>query len=114
MFLPTDIDRRHTGRPRVGKVLVKEGDIAAAGKPLFSITETGFTVTLKASAADRTKLKVGQAGHGAAVQGGGKSATGVITELDENATTDRDDQVSRPTRARCRCRASSARPTARR
>ena len=86
VFIPTDMIVAHWPT-RVSKVLVKEGDIVPAGTPLFSITETGFTVTLKASAADRSKLKVGQEVT-VQVQGGDKSATGVITELDENATID--------------------------
>ena len=86
VFIPTDMVVAHWPT-RVSKVLVKEGDLAPAGTPLFSITEAGFTVTLKANAADRSKLKVGQQVT-VQVQGGDKQATGVITELDENATID--------------------------
>ncbi len=86
VFLPTDIVAG-TWPTRVGQVLVKEGDLAVAGKPLFSLTENGFTVTLRASAADRTKLKVGQAVT-VELSGGGGTAPGVISELDETATTD--------------------------
>jgi hypothetical protein len=86
VFIPTDMIVAHWPT-RVSKVLVKEGDIVPAGTPLFSITEAGFTVTLKASAADRSKLKVGQQVT-VQLQGGDKSAPGVITELDENATID--------------------------
>src|SRR4029077_15917754 len=57
VFLPTDIITG-TWPTRIGQIEVKAGDLPAPGKPLFSLTETGFTVTLKASAADRTKLKV--------------------------------------------------------
>jgi Calx-beta domain-containing protein len=86
VFLPTDIITG-TWPTRVGQIQVKEGDLTAPGKPLFSLTETGFTVTLKASAADRTKLKVGQATT-VQLQGGTATAPGVISELDDNATTD--------------------------
>ncbi len=72
---------------RLGQVFVKEGEIAPAGTPLFSLTETDFTVTLDASAADRTKLKVGQAVT-VQLQGSTDTAPGVITELDDTATTD--------------------------
>ena len=85
-FQPTDII---TGAwpTRVGTVEVKEGDVTVPGKPLFSLTETGFTVTLRASAADRTKLKVGQTTT-VQLQGGTGTAPGVISELDDTATTD--------------------------
>jgi hypothetical protein len=86
VFIPTDMIVAHWPT-RVSKVLVEQGDIVPAGTPLFSITEAGFTVTLKASAADRSKLKVGQQVT-VQVQGGDKSAPGVITELDETATID--------------------------
>jgi hypothetical protein len=86
VFVPTDMIVAQWPT-NVSKVLVGEGDLAPAGTPLFSITETGFTVTLKASAADRSKLKVGQKVT-VEVQGGGKTADGVITELNENATVD--------------------------
>lgn len=85
-FLPTDMIAG-TWPTRLGQVFVKEGEIAPAGTPLFSLTETDFTVTLDASAADRTKLKVGQAVT-VQVQGSTDTAPGVITELDDTATTD--------------------------
>ncbi|HEY8215792.1 MAG TPA: Calx-beta domain-containing protein [Acidimicrobiia bacterium] len=88
VFIPTDMIVAHWPT-RVSKVLVDEGDLAPAGTKLFSITEAGFTVTLKANAADRSKLKVGQQVT-VQVQGGDRTATGVITELDENATIDPD------------------------
>ncbi len=87
-FLPTDMIAG-TWPTHLGEVFVKEGDIAVAGKPLFSLTETAFTVTLQASAADRTKLKVGQKVT-VQVQGATDTAPGVITELDDFATTDPD------------------------
>jgi hypothetical protein len=88
VFIPTDMIVAHWPT-RVSKVLVDEGDLAPAGTKLFSITEAGFTVTLKANAADRSKLQVGQSVT-VQVQGGDRTATGVITELDENATIDPD------------------------
>ena len=54
------------GRPASARSRSRRVTSRSPGKPLFSLTETGFTVTLKASAADRTKLKVGQADDGAA------------------------------------------------
>lgn len=85
-FLPTDMIAG-TWPTRLGQVFVKEGEIAVAGTPLFSLTETAFTVTLDASAADRTKLKVGQSVT-VQLQGADGTAPGVITELDDNVTTD--------------------------
>ncbi|MBM3658139.1 MAG: HlyD family efflux transporter periplasmic adaptor subunit [Actinobacteria bacterium] len=85
-FLPTDIIVT-TGGGRLGQLLVKEGDVVPAGTPLFTITEPNIAVTLNASAADRTKLKVGQTAT-VQVQGGASSAPGVITELDDFPTTD--------------------------
>ncbi len=87
-FLPTDIVAG-TWPTRLGEVFVKEGEVVTAGKPLFSLTETTFTVTLDASAADRTKLKVGQSVT-VQLQGADGTAPGVISELDENVTTDPD------------------------
>jgi multidrug efflux pump subunit AcrA (membrane-fusion protein) len=85
-FLPTDMIAA-TYPTRLGEVLVKEGDVVPAGTPLFTITEPSITVTLQASAADRTKLKVGQAAT-VQVQGATTSAPGVITQLDDTPTTD--------------------------
>jgi hypothetical protein len=87
-FLPTDMIAS-TYPTRLGEVLVKEGELAPAGTPLFTLTETAVTVTLDASAADRTKLKVGQIVT-VQVQGADASAPGVITELDETPTTNKE------------------------
>jgi hypothetical protein len=87
-FLPTDMIAA-TYPTRLGEVLVKEGELAPAGTPLFTLTETTVEVTLSASAADRTKLKVGQVVT-VQVQGGDASAPGVITELDDTPTTDKE------------------------
>lgn len=85
-FLPTDIVVT-TGGGRLGQVLVDVGDIVPAGTPLFTLTEPNIAVTLSASAADRTKLKVGQTAT-VQVQGGTASAPGIITQLDDFPTTD--------------------------
>src|SRR6185437_16470915 len=71
---------------RVGQVFVKEGDPLPPGTPILSLTDPDFTVTLQASATDRTKLAVGQK---ATVQlaGGATEVPGTITELDQNLTT---------------------------
>lgn len=87
-FLPTDIIAG-TWPTRLGEMFVKEGSGVVAGTHLFSLTETAFTVTLDASAADRTKLKVGQSVT-VELQGADGTAPGVISELDDNATTDSD------------------------
>lgn len=89
-FVPTDMIAIG-GPTQLGQVFVKEGQIIAAGTPLFSLTETNLTVTIDVSAADRTKLKVGQAVT-VEVQGGTQSAPGVITELDDFLTTDKQSQ----------------------
>jgi HlyD family secretion protein len=67
-------------------VFVKEGDPLPPGTPVMSLTDPNFTVTLQASASDRTKLKVGQ--H-VTVQlaGGVTEEPGTISELDSNLTS---------------------------
>ncbi len=72
---------------RVGQVMVKEGDLVAPGTELMSLTDTTFTVTLEASASDRTKLKVGDQAT-VTLSGGSAQSSGVISELDDNITTD--------------------------
>jgi len=71
---------------RVGTVYVKSGNPVTPGEPILSLTEPELSVTLQASAADRSKLAVGQP---ATVQIDGENNTyaGTITELDANATT---------------------------
>ena len=86
VFHPTDMIVG-TWPTRLGQVLVEEGQFVPAGTPLLSLTETGFTVTLSASASDRTKLVVGQAVTVSLV-GSTETAPGVISELDESATVD--------------------------
>ena len=86
VFLPTDMIAG-TWPIRVGQVLVKEGDLVQPGTPLFSLTDTGFTVTLTASPSDRTQLKVGDQVT-VTLSGGDTQTTGVISQLDDNITTD--------------------------
>ncbi|MDR3662147.1 MAG: Calx-beta domain-containing protein, partial [Mycobacterium sp.] len=70
---------------RVGQIYVKAGDPVAPGAPILSLTEPTFTVTLQASASDRTKLQLGQ--H-CTVQlvGGENQVSGTISELDAYQT----------------------------
>ncbi len=70
---------------RVGQIYVKAGDTVAPGSPVLSLTEPNFTVTLQASASDRTKLQLGQ--H-CTVQlvGGTNQVSGTISELDADQT----------------------------
>jgi hypothetical protein len=72
---------------RVGQVMVKAGDVVAPGAPLFTLTDTNFTVQLVASPSDRTQLAVGQSVT-VKLQGGDQQAAGVISELDDNVTVD--------------------------
>jgi len=85
VFIPTDMI---VGRwpIRVGQVFVKEGDPLPPGTPVLSLTDPGFTVTLQASASDRTKLKVGQ--HCTVTLAGGvNEEPGTISQLDSNLTS---------------------------
>ncbi len=84
LFQPTDMIVA-TWPVRVGQVFVKEGDPVPPGTPILSLTDPHFTVTLQASASDRTKLKVGQ--H-CTVQlvGGTDEVPGTISQLDQNLT----------------------------
>jgi hypothetical protein len=72
---------------RVGQVMVKEGDPVQPGAALMTLTDTTFTVTLEASASDRTQLKVGDQAT-VKLSGGDAQANGVISELDSNISTD--------------------------
>lgn len=72
---------------RVGQVFVKEGASVAPGAPLLSLTDSGLTVTLHASASDRTRLKAGQKVK-VTLSGGTDTADGVISKLDETAKID--------------------------
>jgi hypothetical protein len=70
---------------RVGQVFVKAGAPATPGEAILSLTEPDLTVTLQASAANRTLLKVGQPCT-VQIAGALTSASGTITELDANPT----------------------------
>jgi hypothetical protein len=72
---------------RVGQVSVKAGDLVQPGAPIVSLTDTSFTVTLTASASDRTRLKVGD-NVTVKLQGGDAQASGVISQLDDNVSVD--------------------------
>jgi multidrug efflux pump subunit AcrA (membrane-fusion protein) len=72
---------------RVGQVLVKQDTVVSPGMPLLSLTDDGFTVTLSASASDRTKLKVGQKVT-AKLSGGTDTVDGTISQLDDAVTID--------------------------
>ena len=72
---------------RIGTVAVDEGEAVAPGAPLFTITEPEFTITLRATATDRSQLVVGQEVD-VTVEAGGQETRGVIVELDEVATVD--------------------------
>ena len=83
-FAPTDMI---VGRwpIRIGQVFVKEGDPLPPGTPVISLTDPNFTVTLQASASDRTKLAVGQKCT-VKLTGGDTEVSGVISQLDQNLT----------------------------
>ncbi len=70
---------------RIGQVNVKAGQSVAPGEAILSLVEPDLSVTLQASAAERSKLSVGQS---CTVQISGESTqgTGVITELDSDTT----------------------------
>jgi hypothetical protein len=84
-FIPTDMIVG-AWPIRIGQVFVKEGDPVPPGTPILSLTDPNFTVTLQASASDRTKLKVGQ--HVTVTLAGGvNEEPGTISELDSNLTS---------------------------
>jgi HlyD family secretion protein len=85
VFVPTDMIVG-SWPIRVGEMFVKEGDPLPPGTPIMSLTERNFTVTLQASASDRTKLKVGQ--HCTVTLAGGViEKPGTISQLDSNLTS---------------------------
>lgn len=69
----------------VGQVFVKAGDTVTPGEAILSLTEPDLTVTLQASAANRTLLKVGQSCT-VQISGALTSSSGTITELDATPT----------------------------
>jgi len=84
VFQPTDMIVG-SWPTRVGQVYVKQGDVVTPGTPILSLTEKNFTVTLQASASDRTKLAVGQ--HATVnLVGSQDEVDGTITELDATPT----------------------------
>ena len=87
-FHPTDMIVG-TWPTRLGQMIVDEGQFVPSGTALFSLTDSGFTVTLKATASDRTKLQVGQQ-ITATLVGGTETSQGTISQLDDNATVKAD------------------------
>jgi hypothetical protein len=70
---------------RVGTVYVKAGQPVTVGSPILSLTEPELTVTLDASASNRTQLAVGQ-DVTVQINGESSSVPGTITELDATPT----------------------------
>ena len=70
---------------RVGTVYVKAGQPVTVGTPILSLTEPDLTVTLDASASNRTQLTVGQSCT-VQIDGESSSVPGTITELDSTPT----------------------------
>ncbi|HMD46082.1 MAG TPA: Calx-beta domain-containing protein [Acidimicrobiales bacterium] len=70
---------------RVGQVYLKAGAPVAPGEAVLALTEPVLSVTLQASAADRSKLAVGQRCT-VQISGATTSGVGVITELDATPT----------------------------
>jgi hypothetical protein len=71
---------------RIGTVNVKAGNTVAPGEPILSLVEPELSVTLQATAAQRSKLAVGQTCT-VQIDGENTQGTGVITELDDDTTT---------------------------
>ena len=70
---------------RVGQVNVKAGDTVEPGEAILNLTEQNLSVTLQASAADRSELSVGQPCT-VQISGENNQGNGVITELDSDPT----------------------------
>ena len=70
---------------RVGQVNVKAGDTVEPGEAILNLTEPNLSVTLQASAADRSELSVGQPCT-VQISGENNQGNGVITELDSDPT----------------------------
>ena len=77
---------------RVGTVAIEDGDLVQRGTPLFDLTEPVFTVKLFASPTDRSKLAEGQEVT-VNLAAGDQEVEGVITELDDNATTSGNSEI---------------------
>jgi multidrug efflux pump subunit AcrA (membrane-fusion protein) len=71
---------------RIGTVYVKAGNPIAPGGPILSLTEPTLSVTLQASAANRSNLKVGQKAT-VQIDGDNNTYAGTITELDSSPTS---------------------------
>ncbi len=84
-FEPTDMVVGHWPT-RVGTVFVKAGAPVTPGEPILSLTEPDLTVTLQASAANRTLLRVGQSAT-VQISGADTTSPGTITELDSTPTS---------------------------
>jgi multidrug efflux pump subunit AcrA (membrane-fusion protein) len=84
VFEPTDMIVGHWPI-RVGQVNVKAGAPVAVGEAILSLTEPNLSVTLQATAAERSKLKVGQQCT-VQIAGENTESSGVITELDATPT----------------------------
>ncbi len=84
MFEPTDMIVG-AWPTRVGQVFVKAGDPVTPGEPILSLTEPDLTVTLQASASNRSMLEVGQSCT-VQISGATTSASGTIIELDSAPT----------------------------
>jgi len=77
---------------RVGTVAIEDGDLVQRGVLLFDLTEPVFTVKLFASPTDRSKLAEGQEVT-VNLAAGDQEVDGVITELDDNATTSGNSEI---------------------
>jgi hypothetical protein len=71
---------------RIGQVFVKAGQPVTPGGPILSLTQQNLTVTLQASASDRTQLKVGQSCT-VQIEGDQNESSGTIVELDSTPTS---------------------------
>lgn len=70
---------------RVGQVFVKAGAPVAPGEAVLSLVQSDLTVTLQATAAERSKLAVGQSCT-VQIAGENNQGVGTITELDSTPT----------------------------
>ncbi|MCP4792721.1 MAG: hypothetical protein GY882_05250, partial [Actinomycetia bacterium] len=72
---------------RIGTVWVDEGEFVLQGKNVLNLTEPDFTIKIFASPSERAKLSVGQVVT-VNLAAGDQESPGVITELDDSASTD--------------------------
>jgi len=72
---------------RVGTVWVDEGEFVLQGNNVMNLTEPDFTIKIFASPSERAKLSVGQEVT-VNLDAGDQESPGVITELDDSASTD--------------------------